>query len=263
MVHFCAMNLKKDTSMKQVKKVQAVALAAFTITAITAQAQDQDVIVTMKGQTINAHVRKVKDGNAIYWKFFHRVKFPVDKILYIQYADGKKTEFNKVTSAKNYKNYSQLAKSSPVPAKKDSVAGKTTAVAPAPGYHKFYIERLGNNFRLDSTDIVGPRRIEQVLAQSGDPMMAANLKVAKTLRKFSSITKIASYPGSTGGSYASYLTFKNLFDQMKAGPVSFNTYLGAGLSFIGTLSLPITQAILKHKQNKMYDKMLTMYSQGN
>ena len=97
----------------------------------------------------------------------------------------------------------------------------------------------------------------------GDPMMAANLKVAKTLRKFNTITKIASYPGSTGGSYASYVTFKNMFDQIKDGTASFSSYFSAGMSFIGTMSLPITQAILKHKQNKMYDKMLLMYSQGN
>jgi hypothetical protein len=50
-----------------------------------------------------------------------------------------------------------------------------------------------------------------------------------------------------------------MFDQMKAGPVPFKSYLNAGLSFMGTISLPITKAILNKIQKKKYDQTIALY----
>jgi|GEM_PF-2479774 hypothetical protein len=234
-------------------------LIGLSLILVTTTLKAQDVIVKLSGSVVNAHVRKVKDNNAIYWKHFRRIKLPTSKIAYIKYGDGTKTTFNDVTKIKGYKNYSQIAKNNP-PSIPDSLKQKLASMQTG---HKYYIERFGNSFRLDTNDIVNTSQVNQLMAQSPNPMVAINLKAAKTMRFFATLTKIMAFPGSVSGGFASYNTFTTLFNQMHSGTASFKSYLGAGLSFMGTLSLPITTGILKHIQKKLYDKTLTMYSAGN
>lgn len=245
--------------MKPLHTLQLIILMALFLTSATTKSQD--IIVTTKGKPIKAHVRKVKNGNIIYWKTFRRIKFPTYKALYIQYDNGTKTTFNNVTTVNNYKNYALLSESPETAApQNDSLHMRQ---APNAGAHLYRIERIGNYYRLDTDQVVGIRAINQIMAQSGNPAVIASLKAAKTMRMFTTISKIASFPGSASGGYASVVTFQNLFNQMKAGPAPFKYYLGAGLSFMATLTLPITSGILKHIQNKLYDKTLVLYSAGS
>lgn len=227
------------------------------ISTLTLKAQDQ--IITMKGGTVHGHVKKVRNDEIVYRKYFHRYKIPTSKVLYIVYENGSKTVINNITMAKNYKNYSQMAKSSP-PSKADTLSSKTGGNA---SFKPHYIERIGDKFRIDTTSIIGAGKLNELMTQSPNPIVAVNLKAAKTMRAFCIASKISSYPGSAGGAFASYNTFTTLFNQMKAGPISAKSYITAGLSFVGTLTLPITSAVLTHIQRKLYDKMLLAYSLGN
>ena len=80
------------------------------------------------------------------------------------------------------------------------------------------------------------------------------------MRTLTNLSKAASFPGSAGGGFAMFKTIQSLSKELKNGPASFGSYFKAGLSFVGTLSLPITSAILKKQQRKLYDKTLLLYS---
>jgi hypothetical protein len=245
--------------MKHLRLLQVILVLLVAASTVNAQ----DMVVMMNGSVKHTRVRKVKDGMVVCRKYFRKTKIPTGKVLYVQYADGTKTYFNPVNKAKDYKDFSMMAANTP---KTDSIAKKATGVTGTPvtptGSHVYKIERIGDNFRLDTNEIVGYGRINTIMAQSGNPIVLVNLKAAKTMRMFHTITTIAAFPSSAGGAFASYNTFSNLFKQLKAGPAPFKTYLTAGLSFMATLSLPITQGILKHLQKKLYDKTLLMYSVG-
>lgn len=245
--------------MKKLGTLSTIILTVLTIAFSTAKAQD--VIVTTSGKAIKAHVKKANSDYVVYTKLvFDRRKIKTGKVLYIQYGDGTKKVFRDISMAKHYKNYSALAKSSSTPIKADTLATKTGANTPQ--VHTYYIERLGSNFRLDSNQIVGIGKINDIMSQSVNPAVIAELKLAKTMRMLTTIATLASIPGSASGSFASFVTFKNLFNELKAGNASAKSYIGAGLSFTATLALPITSGILKHKRNKLYDKTITMYSSG-
>jgi hypothetical protein len=246
--------------MKNVKALPILMLTLFSLAFCTVKAQD--MIVTVKGKTIHANIRKVKNDNIIYWKWFHRIKLPVRKVLYVQHSNGTKTEYNSVTTVKNYKSYCNSSTSNML-SKADSLAKKANTNMPQiANSHKYCIERIGQSYRLDTNQIVGTKGINQIMMQSGNPQVMVNLKAAKTMRALTTVSKIASVPGSAGGAFGSYFTFKNLYDQIKSGQTSFKSYMNAGLTFLGTLSLPITSGILTHIKNKLYDRTLDAYSAG-
>lgn len=253
--------------MKTFNKLQTVTIAILIIASIPAAKAQRAFILTKKGKVIkNVKIKNAKNGmdEVVYRKNFHRKKISREKVLYIQFDNGEKTVINPVTTAKNYKNYSQPAtnsKKSNTPT--DSLKNKANSMAQKTNVKKHHIERIGKSFRIDTTQIINTHKINKIMAQSGNPMIAAPLKAAKTMRMFHTIIKISSFPSSAGGAWASFNTFKSLFQQLKNGPASFKYYLNAGLSFVGTLSLPITSKILSHIQDKLYDKTLQMYSAGN
>jgi hypothetical protein len=216
-------------------------------------------IVTTSGKTIKA--RKVKNMNSYeitYKKFFFQVypfKIKRDHVLYVVDKEGKKHIINDITMAKHYVNFSEKAKTAPRPAN-DTLS----KALPESSFKPHYIERIGNKFRIDTTMIVGPGKINDLMKQSPNPMVQVNLKAARTMRTFTNLTKAASFPGSAGGAFASFKTIQSLAKELKHGPASFGSYFKAGLSFVGTLSLPITTAILKKQQRKLYDKTILLYS---
>ncbi|TND08051.1 MAG: hypothetical protein FD123_2605 [Bacteroidetes bacterium] len=251
---------QKSTAMNARKAIHVIILVLVFLTVTIASAHAQDRIITVTGKVIRGKVKKVKDDYITYRKFFRKYKIDTDKVLYIVNENGAKKVINDVTMAKNYKNYSQLAKSSPAPKVVDTSVVKPMTVTP---FNAHYIERIGSSYRVDTNQIINAGKLDELIAQSPNPMVQANLKAAKTMRTLCTISKVASFPGSAGGAFASYKTVSKVIDMSKAGPVPFKTYLATGLSFVGTLSLPITSGILKNVRNKMYDKALILYSQGN
>jgi hypothetical protein len=207
-----------------------------------AQIRSKDQILTKKGNVIHGNVKNIRKDEIVYRKYFRRHSVSVDKVLYVQDKEGQQIQINDIRTAKNYKKY--------LPA-----GGSST-------FKPHTIERIGNSFRIDSSRIVGTGTLNSLIAESPNPVVKMNLKTAKLVRTFAILSKISAYPSSMGGAYASYSTIKTLSDQMKAGPVSFKSYANAGLSFLGTISLPITTGILKKVQKKMYDKTLVLYSMG-
>jgi hypothetical protein len=241
--------------MRNLNTIQLL-MTVFLI-AIASSARAQDRIITVTGSTLHGHVKKVGKDEITFRKYFKKYKIPAKKVLYVEYENGKRTQVNDITLARHYKNFSMLAYNSPG-FKTDSIK----KLNPTVQFKPHYIERIGNNFRLDTNQIINTRELNNILSQSPNPLVAMNLKAAKTMRTFCTLSKISSYPGSAGGAFATFKTCQTMLDQLKQGPAPFKTYLGVGLSFVGTLTLPITSAILKNIQRKLYDKTLLTYSMG-
>jgi hypothetical protein len=239
-----------------INKTIQIAIIIFLLTPAFANAQlfgSKDLIVKTNGGTIHAYVKDVNYSHVVYRKWFRKHTISSEKVLYVQNGEnGAKTYVNNINMAKNYKAYGSM-----------SSATASTSNTPMPQSQKHFIERIGDSYRIDTNQIVGLGKINDLMAQSNNPQVAVSLKAAKTMRFFTTLTNIASYPSSAGGAFASYNTFKTLFEQMKLGQTSFKSYLNAGLSFMGTISLPITKGILKHIRNKLYDHTLITYSLGN
>ncbi|HEY6162364.1 MAG TPA: hypothetical protein VI112_14120, partial [Bacteroidia bacterium] len=201
--------------MKKISLFQLLIL--FMLMFTSAASAQQDHIITLTGKTVSGHVKRVHDDEIVYRKLFHKYTIPTKKVLYIVYEDGKKKEINPITDAKHYKSYG--------PQKSD----------PNSSFHPAYIERIGNKYRIDTTQLVSLKQLNKLVSQSPNPMVKMQLKTAKLMHTFQTVSKITSYPSSMGGAFASYKTFTVLFDQMKAGPVPFKTYFNAGISFLGTI----------------------------
>jgi hypothetical protein len=226
------------------KSLHFALLIIFLLSGFLANAQiiPKDRIITKKGNILHGNVKHIRKDEIVYRKYFRRHTIDVDKVLYVQDRDGQRTQINDIKTAKNYKKYTP--------------SGDGAAFKP------HTIERIGKSFLIDSSRIVGIGKLNGLIAESPNPVVKLNLKTAKLIRTFGIISTISSYPSSMGGAFASYTTIKTLSDQMKAGPVSFKSYMNTGLSFLGTISLPITTGILKKAQKKAYDKTLVLYSMG-
>lgn len=238
--------------MKALRTTPIIVAAVLVLTAVASSAQDR--IITVTGSTIKGNVKRIGDRGVTYRRLFRQHEIKTKKVLYIEYHDGTQKEVNDISTAKHYKDFSQLSKNNPMP---DSIKKMSQ------GFTPMRIERIGNSFRIDGKRLVNTKELNKIVSQSPNPMVKMNLKAAKTMRTFGIISKISSYPGSAAGAFATFKTCQTMFEQLKQGPAPFKTYLGVGLSFVGTLTLPITNKILKHFQDKLYDKTLLTYSVGS
>lgn len=223
-------------------------LAAFAMLLSATASFAQDEIITTSGKVIESKIKNLGSNEIKYKKYGFQVKsfeIKTKKVLYIQYENGTRKYLNSITMADKYQSF-----------------GTMQAQNSAPGqFQKHYVERIGDNFRIDTNQIVGYKQINSILAQCPDTSVQVMLKAAKTMRTLSIVSNIAATPASAGGGFASYKTVDNYLQMKKAGEeINFNTYFGMGMSFLGTMALPITSAVLNHLKKKLYNRALTKYS---
>lgn len=208
----------------------------------------QDEIITTSGKVIESKIKKIGSNEIKYKKYGFQMKsneIKTKKVLYIQYENGIRKYLNPITMADKYQSF-----------------GTMQPLNTKPGqFQKHYVERIDKSFRIDTNQVVGYKRINSILAQCPDTSVQVMLKAAKTMRTFSTISNILATPASAGGGFASYKTVDNFLEMKKAGEeINFNTYLGMGMSFLGTMALPITSAVLNSLKKKLYNRALTKYS---
>jgi hypothetical protein len=88
-------------------------------------------------------------------------------------------------------------------------------------------------------------------------------KSAKVMKGFQKAMKIVSFPSTIGGGVASISTFSRMYKQIEDNGASFNSCKDFGLSFLGTLTGPLTSKLLKKRTGKMYDKAIDLYNFRN
>ncbi|MFL5766193.1 MAG: hypothetical protein ACJ77K_19780 [Bacteroidia bacterium] len=130
---------------------------------------------------------------------------------------------------------------------------------------------VSNQYKIDHFDKkylingqkVSPKAVDKLLAQSSNPLVVTMAKSAKIMKKTQKAMKIISFPSTIAGGIASISSFSSMYDQINANGASFNSIKDFGLSFLGTLTGPITSKLLKKKTNKMYDKTIDLYNMQN
>jgi hypothetical protein len=105
--------------------------------------------------------------------------------------------------------------------------------------------------------------VDRLLSKSNNPAITIPLKAAKATKTAQTIIKIVSFPTTIGGSVGSLVTGVNLINDVRRGRDNTHTYVSFFSSFLTTISLPITNKILKKKSDKMYKKLIDAYNITN
>lgn len=108
---------------------------------------------------------------------------------------------------------------------------------------------------------IGRKDVDRLLSRSTNPAVAAPYKIAKITKTFQKIVGITSWPSTIAGGITSIGTFATVIKE-SSHHISTSSWVNAGLSFVGTLTFPVTSKILKKKRDKLYDKAIDIYNIG-
>jgi hypothetical protein len=223
-------------------------------------ANSQDLILKTNGDTIMAKVMEV-GLNAVSYKKFNYQDGPVfteskSDIRFIRYANGDMQYFDKSTPA--VKNDA---------AKKDSLSGMqssstSTTTPQQQQQQKVKIEHIDNKYTINGK----PAKLKDVdrqLGTSKNPAILVPLKAAKAMGTANKISKITSYPTTITGGATFLVKGIDLWNDIQRGRTTSKSYTNALWSMLSTITLPITNKILKKKSDKMHDKLIDMYNVTN
>ena len=124
------------------------------------------------------------------------------------------------------------------------------------------IEFLNNKYTVNGQR-VKRKDVDRLLAKSKNPGVQIAHKTAKTTRIVQKVIGLTSIGSTTTGGIMTVSTVFTCFKEAQNGSVSTGSYVNAGLSFLGTLTLPITSKILKNRRDKLYDKTIDLYNATN
>jgi hypothetical protein len=124
------------------------------------------------------------------------------------------------------------------------------------------IDHNGKKYTINGQK-AGTHAVDKMLGSSRNPAVLTAYHTAKATKVIGKIVSITSYPSTAAGATASVVTFNTVYKEMKSGTATTSSYVNAGLSFLGTMALPITSKILKKKKAKLYDKVIDMYNVTN
>ena len=267
----------------------------FLASALCSSLFAQDTIQKVDGEVIYGKVIEVGTKSVSYKKTGAEdgpsYAIELKMIANIKYKNGTKEEYKKSklvsTTTSATSNSPKTAPSSvPSEQKLPSVFGTETTTASTsstttdkdqsttkkaddnnplkngPVSNQYRIDHLDKKYLINNQK-VSSKAVDKLLAKSTNPAVVAMAKTAKITKTFQKITKLTSYPSTIAGGIASIATFSNVYNQIQKGGASTQSYVNAGLSFLGTLTLPITSKILKSRRDKLYDKAIDLYNISN
>jgi hypothetical protein len=218
----------------------------LTLFCLTAQAQDK--IVKVSGDTILAKVLEI-GTNAISYK---RADVPNGAT----YTD-RKTDISLIIFGNGTVEY--FTKS---PDQNQNNQPQTGTDNPDKQDQKNKIEVMGGAYMVNGR-LSSQKDVNRLLSQSKNPAITIPLKAAKATKTAQTIIKITSFPTTIGGGIGSLVTGIDLINDVRRGRDNTHTYVNFFSSFLATISLPITNKILKSKSDKMYKKLIDVYNVTN
>lgn len=209
----------------------------------------QDKIVKMNGDTLNAKVLEI-GTNAISFKKTNLQDGPVftvmkNEIRLIVFYNG---TIEYITSEAADKNQS------PATSVKDSTKTQSNP--------KNHIEKKDGKYFVNDQK-ASSKEVDRLLSKSKNPAIIIPLKAAKATKLAQKIVKITSIPTTIGGGIGSLVSGIGLINDVRRGRDNTKTYVSFFTSMLTTISLPITNKILKSKSDKMYDKLIDAYNVTN
>jgi hypothetical protein len=223
----------------------------------------QDTIVKNNGDIIYAKITEI-GTNAITYKRTDLEDSPNfienrSEIAGIKFKNGVKQDFTKENAEKKaFADAQKQTQNNTASSSKPSSEANT--FKPANEKHK--IESLNGRYTFDGQKI-GKREVDRTLGRSKNPAVLLGLKTAKTTKTLQKIVGITSIPSTIAGGITSLVTFTQFYQAYDKGDLTPQYYWNAGLSLVGTLTLPITSKILKKKTGKLYDKVVDLYNVTN
>ncbi len=188
-----------------------------------------------------------------------------DDILFIRYKNGQKQEFLKTTLNGNAPANNNLTNGSNNDPGNNNNNGngsnKSDKARKGPISDEYKIIFDGKKYYVNNQKI-GRRDVDRLLSRSDNPAVKVPYKTAKLTKTFQKIIGITSYPSTVSGGITSFATFRTVYIEAQNGGAQPSSWINAGLSFLGTLSLPITSKILKNRRDKLYDKVIDIYNVG-
>lgn len=226
----------------------------------------QDMIVKTSGDSIKAKITEV-GTNAISFKKWDNIEGPTfvvnkSEILFVRYKNG---QIDKFTPAIPTTTSSASSFSNSIQTNTNSVMSNTNSASSSmqqPGDGKNKIERDGKKYMINGKKSK-MKDVNKLLASSKNPAITVPLKAAKMTKGAQKIVKLTSIPTSIGGGFTTLVSVIDLYNDVRRGRDNTKTYTNFGLSLVGTLTLPITNKILKNKSDKMYDKLIDLYNVTN
>jgi hypothetical protein len=253
-------------------KTQAKHFFVFTICMLAVLSLNaQDTIVKNNGDIIIAKITEI-GTNAISYK---RIDFEDSpnfienrsEIAVIKFKNGQKQDFTKENAEK--KAIEAAQKQAQENAQKQTLNSQSKDPSTSLGQNKpvfanekHKIESLNGKYTFDGQKI-GKRELDRQLGKSKNPAVLVGLKTAKTTKVLQKVVGITSIPSTIAGGVTSLVTFTQFYQAYDKGNLTPQYYWNAGLSLLGTLTVPITSKILKKKTGKLYDKVLDLYNVTN
>ena len=237
--------------MKKIK----LSLIVLTLFMICQSIKAQDLIIRTTGDTIKGKITEI-GTNAISYKKFDNPKGPTfvenkSNIVMIKLASG---EIQKFTPSVNTSTASIMT---------NTAANTNSATASnSSNDGKVKIERVGSKYTIDGKK-ASRKMVNEQLGKSKNPVIVVPLKATKMMGGAQKIVKLTSIPTTVGGGFTFLLTGVNMWNDIQRGRATTKSYVNTALSLVGTLTLPITNKILKKKTNKMYDKLIDAYNITN
>jgi hypothetical protein len=216
----------------------------------------QDTIVKLNGQVIPAKIIEVGTNAIRYTKSDIKegptfVDYKTD-IAYVKYSNGQKEVYSKQPQVATIQK--PLLDTAAI---KKGQAGQNILST------KNRIEFMNNKYTVNGQR-VKRKDVDRLLSKSKNPAIQITYKTAKTTRILQKVVGLTSIGSTTTGGVMTVSTLFTCFKESQdGGSVSAGSYVNAGLSFLGTLTLPITSKILKNRRDKLYDKTIDLYNETN
>lgn len=236
-------------------------LNIFVITSFKAQ----DTIVKHNGDVIAVKITEV-GTNAVTYKKANLPDGPTivdykSDIAFVKFSNGDKQVFTKDPATEMKKKgldsgSKDIEIANPKePLKNNSPSTNTNASKNEIDFldKKYYI----NNQKASRKDV------DRLLAKSQNPAVIIAHKTAKATKTVQKIVGITSIPSTIGGGFATVGTMMTCFKESKTGPTPTSSLMNLGMSFLGSLTLPITNKILKNRRDKLYNKVIDLYNVAN
>lgn len=241
-------------------KIYFKLLQAIILFVLAERLQAQDTILKNNGNVIYAKILEVGTNAISYKKTDFQdgptyVENKVD-ISMIKYRNGQHQEFIRVEVPP--------APSASVPSTTNvsNQAASGSFLRPGEGSKHYKIEEIDGKYTMNGQKL-GKRGLDKELKKSKNPMVQASLKTARLAKISQKIVGITSIPSTVAGGVTSIITISQCVTAYQTGKITPQFYVNAGLSFLGTLTVPITSNYLKKQKNKLYEKTIDLYNMDN
>jgi hypothetical protein len=217
----------------------------------------QDLIVKINGDSIKAKISEV-GTEAVTYKKTSMANGPTftelkKEIAFIRFGNGETEHYNKLV----------LPQTTNTASANSSATSTSSGSTTSQGEKKNKIDILTHGRYYINDTPATQKEVNKLLSSSKNPGVVTLSKATIGMAKAQKIMKITSYPTTISGGFVSIITMAETYQLVQRGRATPKSFLGMGLSLVGTAVFPITTKILKKKSDKMYAKVVDMYNLTN